>query len=298
MLLAYLDEVAAPGCFVSKDHPKFNDCPAFGYAGFVIPEKSSREFGAFFTKNKRELFPDDVAKAENPGQYEKKGSDLLYAKVQEDRPQNVRVLASLFSKLDQLGGNLFYYVTEKPCGTPKETNSGPREFVAREKSALQETLNRLARHAEKQNRNVLCMMDQINEKTREQRLPMMYAHIFARGTHHEEMRRIIEPPMHIDSKLSSNVQFADWVCGFIRRCAEYQLIEDTRYKWIPDSQAALAARGLFTFESKLNLCERSIDDIYHVGILDKRRPVFTPSTIAPTEEAKRQLEMIRRATFR
>lgn len=37
----------------------------------------------------------------------------------------------------------------------------------------------------------------------------MYAHILGRSSEHKEMRRIIEPPMHLDSELSTNIQFAD-----------------------------------------------------------------------------------------
>ena len=36
MLVAYLDEVAEAGAFVSKTHRNYNGSPAFGYAGFVI----------------------------------------------------------------------------------------------------------------------------------------------------------------------------------------------------------------------------------------------------------------------
>ena len=34
MLVAYLDEVAEAGAFVSKTHKNYNGSPAFGYAGF------------------------------------------------------------------------------------------------------------------------------------------------------------------------------------------------------------------------------------------------------------------------
>ena len=73
---------------------------------------------------------------------------------------------------------------------------------------MRETLNRIARFADSNDQNVLVMMDQINEKSRKQRLPVMYSHILGRAAEHGEMRRIVEPPMHIDSQLSSNIQFA------------------------------------------------------------------------------------------
>ena len=42
MLVAYLDEVAEAGAFVSKTHKNYNGSPAFGYAGFVIPTRVIR----------------------------------------------------------------------------------------------------------------------------------------------------------------------------------------------------------------------------------------------------------------
>ena len=39
MLIAYIDEVGEAGAFISKDHSNFNTSPAFGYAGFIIPER-------------------------------------------------------------------------------------------------------------------------------------------------------------------------------------------------------------------------------------------------------------------
>ena len=35
MLVAYLDEVAEAGAFVSKTHKNYNGSPAFGYAGLA-----------------------------------------------------------------------------------------------------------------------------------------------------------------------------------------------------------------------------------------------------------------------
>lgn len=273
-LLAYIDEIGQPGAFMSLDHPRYNESPAFGYAGFVIPLERAREFGALFTKKKNQLFPSESAKAEHSGRWEKKGAELIYAKVISERKQNLRVLGSLISGLRKVGGNLFYYAEEKPVGSPKELNTGRREFAERESVAMQETLNRLARHANSCDEPLLVMMDQINEKSRRQRLPEMYAHILGRAAQHEEMRRIIEPPMHIDSKLSSNIQFADWIAALMKRVIEYQLVKDSRYSWLPECEYLQAAHGAFTYESKLHLYHRSIDDIHHSSVLDKKRPLF------------------------
>ena len=56
MLVAYLDEVAEAGAFVSKTHKNYNGSPAFGYAGFVIPSDQVRVMSQYFTEKKRRLF--------------------------------------------------------------------------------------------------------------------------------------------------------------------------------------------------------------------------------------------------
>ncbi|BAQ21174.1 DUF3800 domain-containing protein [Corynebacterium glutamicum] len=206
------------------------------------------------------------------------------------------MLGALLSKLRQLEGNLFYYSEEKPVGTPKETNCGPNEFKEREQVSMRETLNRIARHADFNDQTVMVMMDQINEKSRKQRLPEMYAHIFGRATDYREMRRIIEPPMHIDSELSSNIQFADWVCALVKRGIEYQLVQDSRYEWIPKASQLQAAKGAFTHDSKLRLFERDVADLHHSEILFIERPVLDLGIIA--QDNKRKLDMVRRASFR
>lgn len=296
-LLAYIDEIGQPGAYMGLEHPRFNESPAFGYAGFVIPFERAREFGALFTKLKKELFPEINDDAKHSGRWEKKGAELIYAKVLNERPQNLRVLGSLISTLRKLDGNLFYYAEEKPIGSPKELNTGPREFVERELTAMQETLNRLARHSDCCDEAVLVMMDQINEKSRKQRLPEMYAHILGRATEHEDMRRIVEPPMHIDSELSANIQFADWIAALLKRAIEYQLVENSRYSWIPDCRYFNSARGLFTHESKLHLCHRSIDDLHHSHVLSKKRPLFEMQRKI-SEEGMARLMKVRNATFR
>lgn len=297
MLLAYLDEIGAPGAFVSPSHPRFADSPAFGYGGFIIPEDKARVFGAYFAEAKKRLFKNEIPEGQDPGRWEKKGASLLYARVCEERPQNLRVFNSLIGSLRGMGGHLFYYVDEKPVGTPKQTNTGPAEFERREQSAMYEALNRIARHADKADQSVMVMMDQINEKSRKQRLPQMYAHILGRAADFEEMRRIIEPPMHIDSTLSANIQFADWVCALVKRAVESQLVPNSRYEWLAESKQISAARGAFTYESKLHLFERGIPDLVHSDILDPRRPVVNdPSMLTP--ENRRKLEQVRVAAVR
>lgn len=299
MLLAYIDEIGQTGAFVHPRHKSFSDSPAFGYGGFIIPEKHAREFGACFAREKRNLCAGEIPEDIDPGRWEKKGADLLFAKVYEERPQNLRVLGNLVRKIRDFGGSLFYYADEKPIGTAKETKVGKIEYAQREEAAMRETLNRLARHANNNDEQILVLMDQINEKSRKQRLPIMYAHILGRATEHEDMRSLIEPPMHIDSQLSSNIQFADWVCALVKRAIEYQLVIDSRYWWIPEAKQLAVVNGTFTYESKLHLHERVIPDLVHSQIMKKERMVIDPPGINPirlstnTEKLQRVLRASR-----
>ena len=99
---------------------------------------------------------------------------------------------------------------EKPKGTPKQV-SLDQDSV--ERRAMEEVLNRVCTEADSHNENVMFMIDAISEDQRSKRLPNMYAHILGRAADRPEMRRAVEPPVHIDSELSASIQFADWEIG-------------------------------------------------------------------------------------
>jgi hypothetical protein len=65
MLLAYLDEIGEPGAFIARDDKRFNTSPAFGYAGFVIPEDTTAAVdavrGSFTYESKLHFCQRDVA---------------------------------------------------------------------------------------------------------------------------------------------------------------------------------------------------------------------------------------------
>ncbi|MEX0159799.1 MULTISPECIES: DUF3800 domain-containing protein [unclassified Microbacterium] len=270
MLLAYIDEIGETGSFVDRTHPRFNTSPAFGYAGFIIPHQNARQFGAIFAEQKQTLFRTEIGAAEHPGRWERKGASIFRPDTDRTYPQQIRVFGSLVRRLRTLQGNLFYYADEKPLGSPKQTSLNTEE---RETAAMREALNRIARHADSCDRNVMVMIDQINEKTRATRLPKMYSHVLGRASEHPEMRRIIEPPMHIDSVLSSSIQFADWVAACVTRAIEYQLIRDSPYEWVTTTPMLRSLRGAFTHESKVHLYLKSIVDLNHSEIFNRTRRV-------------------------
>lgn len=269
MLLAYLDEIGETGAFVARDDPKFNTSPAFGYAGFVVPELEARGFGREFAIEKRRLFATELASVEDPNQWERKGAQVFRPRTPDSHPQHLRVFSALVRALGRHGGALFYYADEKPIGLPKDTNLNVRK---RESDAMRETLNRLCTYAESLDQNLMVMLDQIHESERAKRLPNMYGHILGRAADRQEMLRIVEPPMHVDSVLSSNIQFADWIAAAVTRSIDYHLIYDTKYSWVPD-KIGVAMHGLFTNESKLHLWHRAVPDFNHSDIVKRYHPI-------------------------
>ncbi|MGL5850313.1 MAG: DUF3800 domain-containing protein [Phycicoccus sp.] len=271
MLLAYIDEIGETGAFVSRQHPRFNTSPAFGYAGLILPADAARQFGAAFAENKKSLFKVELDRAEHPGRWERKGSSIFRTDTLDRFPHQIRVFNSLVWRVRHLQGSLFYYADEKPAGTPKQTRL---DTEARETTAMCEALNRIARYANSQNQNVMVLIDQINEKTRAARLPRMYEHVLGRVATFPEMKRIIEPPMHVDSVLSANIQSPTGSPRASPRAIEYQLIPDSPYEWVASSRQLDAVRGGFTNESKVHLWHRSVDDLHHSTIFKRDRSLF------------------------
>ena len=290
MLLAYIDEIGETGAFVAKTDVRYNTRSAFGYAGFVLPEDSARAFGAIFTREKRALFATDLAGEDNPGQWERKGADIFRPTTHQKYPQQIRVFNALVKRLIALGGRVFYYADEKPIGTPKQTDLNVEE---RESAAMRESLNRLCRHAEVQDKNLMVLLDQINESQRAKRLPNMYGHILSRAAERQEMKRIIEPPMHVDSILSANIQFADWIAAAATRAIDYQLIESSVYEWVTSELAPLRNGHGFTYESKLHLHQRAIPDINSTELFSNKRRLF-PSVAGQRVSASVDPAVLRR----
>jgi hypothetical protein len=270
VLLAYIDEIGETGAFISREHPRFNTSPAFGYAGFVVSADRARQFGARFQREKQVLYRREIAHADHPGRWERKGASIFRPDTLDKHPAQVRVFNGLVRGLRALDGHLFSYADEKPVGTPKQTGL---DTVERETGAMRETLNRIARHADSRGENVMVVIDQVNEKTRSARVPVMYSHILGRAAEFPEMRRIVEPPMHVDSVLSANIQFADWVAACVSRAVDFQLVARSPYRWVAATSAVSQVRGAFTAESKLHLWNRSVPDLYRSEVFRAERPL-------------------------
>lgn len=282
MLVAYLDEVAEAGAFVSKTHKNYNGSPAFGYAGFVIPSDQVRGTSQYFTEKKRRLFAHLIPPDETAGTWERKGSDIFTPVAWDRYRRPIEGFRELVRFVSSRGGRLFFYGEEKPLGTATERwgkdsraqKQGLLEFKWR---CLHQALNRLCTFAESRGEDVIVIMDTENEKERAIQVQNSYAHVLNRTTDpdHSEMRRLIESTMHVDSKLSANVQFADWIAAAVRRAFEYQLIDDSPYEWIPTAFEDLM-RWKLTIESKLYFSHSrgGVRELHNATIFARERPAL------------------------
>ena len=312
MLVAYLDEVAEAGAFVSKTHKNYNGSPAFGYAGFVISSDHVRAMSQCFTEKKRRLFAHLIPIEATAGTWERKGSDIFTSVAWESYRRPIEGFRELVRFLCSRGGRLFFYGEEKPLGTAterwgKDSRVQKQELLKFKWNCLYQALNRLCTFAESQDEDLIVIMDTENEKERVVQVQNSYAHVFNRAADpdHGEMRRLIESTMHVDSKLSANVQFADWVAAAVRRAFEYQLLEDSSFDWVPTAVEELM-RKKPTIESKLYLSHSrgGVRDLHNSDIFARERPALamsisqrlSPEDRIRMEEAKAGILAVARAS--
>jgi hypothetical protein len=280
VLIAYIDEFGHVGPYISAEHPKYSQHPVFGYAGFIIPAAHAREMGVIFKHVKSTLFKAEIAKSSALAQWERKGSEYFSTGSITTHPGQVRAFKGLTSHIRRLDGRLFYYGEEKKLGTLKETGI---DSVTVMHDALRETINRVCRHAEGRRRDVMILADSFTDKTRQELASRMYAHIYARSGQFAEMRRIVEAPLHIESKLNSGIQLADWIAGLASRASHYQLVQASEFGWASE-RFAVALGGMFTYESKIRVLEG--EDIHHGALLRRRRTRFPTDAVSPTQRVK------------
>lgn len=286
MLIAYIDEVGEAGAYVSKTNENYNTSPVFGYAGFVIPEEYVHALSRDVALTKQGFYSllcgDNQEKREQyTPTWERKGSELLskHAMGRAGR-QEVIALRALLSRIPSTyGGKLFYFVREKPIGSPGQVwgkdidNNWETKREERTLECLSEAINRLCTYAEHEEQNILLFQDMINENERYQQVRRSYAHVYSRIREHQEMRRILEAPAYIDSELSTNIQCADWIAALIGRACDYQLIPGSSYKWVAETFYR-DLHGHFTYESTLQFNMRSIGNIHNIKILGRARPAL------------------------
>ena len=271
-----------------------------------------RVMSQYFTEKKRRLFAHLIPVEATAGTWERKGSDIFTPVAWDCYRRPIEGFRELVRFLCARGGRLFFYGEEKPLGTAterwgKDSRLQKQGLLEFKWGCLHQALNRLCTYAERHGENLIVIMDTENEKERVVQVQNSYAHVFNRTADpdHGEMRRLIESTMHVDSKLSANVQFADWVAAAVRRAFEYQLIEDSPFCWVPTAFEDLT-RSKLTIESKLYFSHSrgGVREVHNSGIFARERPALamsisqrlSPEVRTRMEEAKSGILAVARAS--
>lgn len=104
--------------------------------------------------------------------------------------------------------------------------------------------------------------------------------------------------MHIDSALSSNIQFADWIAASVSRAIDYQLERGSRYDWVPQALGSHMHHRI-TYESKLRLWQSSLGDLNNFDVFKAERPYLDRlqiGSMSPEDLAK--FERIKHASMK
>lgn len=229
MLVAYLDEFGHVGPYINTSHGKFNEHPAFGYAGIVLPEAAVRPFGARFERIKARQFRSEIIAAnKHPRRWEKKGAEIFTSGAYQRYPERVEFIADLAGYMRHLGGSVFFYGHRKPIGSKKETGLSASQLT---RDVLTETVRRLCRYADRQDQPLTVLLDKGGPMPREEAITSLATFIYSKPE--ESLKRIIEVPMELESHRYGAIQFADWMCAITSRATHFHMTESNEFEWAP-----------------------------------------------------------------
>lgn len=254
---AYLDEFGHIGPFISKNDPKHNTSPVFGFAGIVLPIEEVRKFSTFFYKLKCNLLAWEIANNTNPVptyQWEKKGSSLYTVQNVEKYPELRNATFRIMNKIKNIGGYVFYSGIEKEPPSPTHT---PEALYI---SVLRDCIRRLDRYCSENRATFNMFLDAVDSDEPGSRRKFRLKGISAAGTEmfgaHNggSCQTLLEPPYQLESHLYQNLQCADWFCALIGRrltyavqpnqYSDYKVIEDYFGARLTNIQRANSLRRL------------------------------------------------------
>ena len=278
MLVAYLDEFGHVGPYIAADHEKYNDHPVFGYAGFVMPAQNVRLMGGFFEHIKETLLAFEIARAEaHPRRWEKKGASLLTTQNAERYPEMIRAVHRLLQRLEQLGGRVIYYGQVKPLGSERETGESSAERSAHH---LRQILIRLSREAKRSETHIFVVLDSTDTKPRKKAVEAMASFIYARSSP-EEVKRVVEAPMQVESQLYGSIQFADWICALLSRMSHHEFVEGSEFGWAAEKFGPELLGVIATQNSKIHVAGNTTSDLFARELCDTRSQRERPSKPRP-----------------
>ncbi|WP_083912288.1 DUF3800 domain-containing protein [Corynebacterium mastitidis] len=230
MFIAYLDEFGHQGPFISPEHRKYNTHPIFGYGGYVIPAEHARALGGYFEQIKWDLLSWEIERDRaHPHRWEKKGARLLTSTNLSRYGGEIRpALKRIYEKLDSVGGRIFFFGQETPCGPVSVTGETSKD---REAHCLIQTARRLGTYAKVKGGNMFIIMDATDTDNRERAVATLGRTIYSREG---DTDSIIEIPLQADNRLYGTIQLADWTCALLMRISHYHFCEGSDARWSVD----------------------------------------------------------------
>ena len=187
--LAYLDEFGHVGPYVSRSHPRHNDSPVFGFAGFVMPAEEVRGFGTWFYQRKCELLDFEIRRSgKHPATWEKKGASLYRAANLTRYRQLRRTTNRLLGRIERSGGHVFY------AGVRKRAQPDEHDANALYSAMLREAIRRLDTFCAERPGGAARFLLALDEHPR--RAALLTAAARDMYGPDEPRRRLIEPPFH------------------------------------------------------------------------------------------------------
>lgn len=215
MIFVYLDEFGHIGPFESRTSQKHNESPVFGLAGMMLPERAVRPFATYFLKQKEFHFADEIKKSKKmAAKWEKKGTSFIRPKPIADYVEARRVLHRILKKIDELGGNVFYYGREKIVGA-KDLNS-----IGLYTTCLSHALRNIDAECEKRKEPFVVVVDQ--HSARKELLECAAKTMYGS----QPCRNLASPPFEVESYINQNIQAADWIATLIGRLFAYRTLPE------------------------------------------------------------------------
>lgn len=262
LYFAYLDEFGHIGPYVSRNDPYHKDSPVFGLAGIVLPYPEVRGFATWFYQLKCRLLGFEILKSQmHPAKWEKKGSALYTIKNIATYRELTYATNRIMNKLQRCGGFIYYYGIEKTVASERHSSRALYCHL------INESIKRLNEYCEIRNSNVFIILDQMDDELRRNGVERAGKTMFGS----DNCKRLIEPPVQVESHLYQTLQCADWLCGLFGRLFAY----DARPAEYPEN---LLVKKLFEERIKRVVKNSTI----------KKRPISNPSLGLALEKARAQ----------
>jgi len=215
LYIAYVDEFGHVGPFLSSTDPKHKSHPAFGLGALVLPYENVRHFSTWFFKLKNRLLDWELKQSgEHPAKWEKKGSALYTERNVRTYPEVKKATFRLLNKIRQLDGFVIHVGVEKR----RDLDMDSKKLFH---YVLRELIKRLDQECECSGSQFMMILDEQEQNVMRKEI-VETSSLAMFGS--DQRKRLIEPPIQVESDLYQTVQCSDWLCALYGRLAYYSLL--------------------------------------------------------------------------